>query len=131
MTSYTPRFITKLWFEDNGGLPFILLQPLTYVTDVSHRGTFSVPTGFKTDLASIPRALWSVVSPIGKYDAAAVLHDYLYQTGGVTRAEADATLNEAMGVSGVGRWTRWTIYSGVRVGGWVVWNKYRSSAPPA
>jgi len=31
-----------------------------------------------------------------------------------------------MGVLGVGRFTRWTIYAGVRVGGWVPWNKYRS-----
>jgi hypothetical protein len=88
----------------------------------------AVPTGFKTDLASIPKALWSVLSPIGRYDAPAVLHDHCYQTGGVTGSDADATLNEAMIVCNVGRWTRWTIYAGVRSGGWVTWNRYRSRA---
>lgn len=124
--NYIPRFTTKLQFEDDGGLPFTLLQALTYVTDVEHRGTFSVPACFKTDLASIPRPLWAVLPPVGKYDAAAVVHDYLYQTNGLTRAAADSILLEAMGVLGVGRLTRWLIYSGVRLGGWKPWNAYRA-----
>ena len=37
-----------------------------------------VPTGFVTDLASIPRVFWSVLRPDGEYAYAAVIHDYLY-----------------------------------------------------
>lgn len=132
MIDFTPGFHSKLQFEDDGGLPFTLLSPLRYVTNVDHRGTFDVPAGFHTDLASIPRALWSVLPPVGRYDAAAVVHDFLYQTGAingvaVTRSEADSCLNEAMAVLGVSRWQRWPIYLGVRVGGWVVWNSYRET----
>ena len=128
--TYTPRFCSKLIIEDNGGFPFMLAAILTYVTDVGHIGTFSVPQGFKTDYASIPRALWAVLPPVGKYDAAAVLHDYCYQLGKLhdrplDRGEADAILNEAMQVLNVPTWQRRLIYSGVRVGGWVVWRKYR------
>lgn len=131
--TFEPRFLTPLRFQDDGGLPFTLTDVLTYVTNIDHRGTFSVPVGFKTDLASVPRAFWRVLPPIGKYDAAAVLHDYLYQgailnLGSVTRAQADAVLNEAMGVLGVKGWQRYIIYTGVRVGGSRIWNQYRDAA---
>ena len=91
--------------------------------------TVVVPEGFQTDLASIPRALWSLLPPVGAYDAAAVVHDLLYQrrTAGVDRGLADAVLNEAMGVLGVGTWTRRAIYWGVRLGGLVPWNRYRAA----
>lgn len=123
-------FASKLQFEDDGGLPFTLLQPLKYFTHVIDLGpkklaTITAPTGFKTDLASIPRGLWNILPPVGKYDAAAVIHDYLYQRNGVTRAQADAILFEGMTCLRVSRWQRWAIYLGVRVGGWVVWNNYR------
>ena len=96
-----------------------------------------VPTGFETDFASVPRLLWPVLPPTGKYTAAAVVHDWLYQhpwvvlTGLVVtkilnRAECDGIFNEAMQVLSVGTWTRRTVYSGVRVGGWVTWRKYRA-----
>jgi hypothetical protein len=42
----------------------------------------------------------------------------------VTRSQADMALNEAMQVCQVNRLTRWIIYSGVRLGGWVIWKKY-------
>lgn len=71
-----------------------------------------------TDFASIPRPLWNLLPPTGSYGKAAVVHDTLYRTHGLaTRAEADRVLLEAMKVSGVGFFTRWTIYVGVRVGG--------------
>jgi Protein of unknown function (DUF1353) len=132
-------FLTPLRFEDDGGFPFTLTDELRYRCDVERlRVVIVVKAGFKTDLASIPRALWNILPPVGKYDAAAVLHDCLYQLGGVpylygtiTRAEADAVLLEAMGVLGVSRWQRWTIYAGVRAGGWKVWNKYRAAEQKA
>lgn len=127
---YVPRFITALDVRDDNGLPFTLLNPLRYVTNVDHLGTFEVPAGFKTDYASIPRVLWNVLPPVGAYDKAAVLHDHLYQTGKlhglkVSRGEADAILREAMEVCQVSRVVRWAIYSGVRLGGWRFWRQYR------
>ena len=122
-------FTSKLVFEDDNGLPFTLTQPLTYYSDTTP--TIVVPAGFKTDLASIPRGLWNILPPVGGYDKAAVLHDFLYRNApnNCTRSFADGVLNEAMEVSGVGRFTRWAIYAGIRVGGWVVWNRYRNQAP--
>jgi hypothetical protein len=129
-----PHFTGPLQFQDNGGFPFVLLKALSYVTAVVPRypttrvlgRIITVPAGFKTDLASIPRVLWNVLPPVGSYDAAAVVHDYLYQHNGVTRRQADDILHEAMGVLGVSSAVREAIYLGVRLGGWVTWRRYRS-----
>ena len=125
----TPRFLTKLIVEDDGGA-FVLSQPLVYESAVLE-GLLTVPAGFPTDFASIPRGLWNILPPVGKYDAGAVCHDKLYRDGAVNgtpidRGTADRVLREAMEVSGVGRVQRWLIYSGLRIGGWVVWTRYRS-----
>lgn len=121
------KFLTPLQFEDERGFPLRLLAPLVYQSD-KLGDPITVPTGFETDLASIPRPLWNILPPIGKADRAAVVHDFLYQTAwhGINRSTADAIFNEAMQVVGVGRFARWTIYSGVRIGGWKTWNRYRS-----
>lgn len=101
------------------------------------REVVPVPIGFVTDFASIPRVLWNILPPTGGYGKAAVIHDALYQKRIVTnvagisrfvdRGEADAILKEAMEVLGVGWFTRWTIYSGVRTGGWLAWGRYREA----
>ena len=123
-----PRFLTPLIVRDEGGT-FVLVEPLAYESAVLG-GVLVVPAGFPTDLASIPRGLWNVLPPIGKYDAAAVCHDMLYRAGAfngrpIDRGDADKTLLEAMDVLGVNRIQRWMIYAGLRIGGWVVWNQYR------
>lgn len=90
-------------------------------------GRINVPKGFVTDGASVPRVLWALYPPMdGDYDAAAVLHDFIYQTGhGLTRAEADSLLLDGMRATNTARRKRCCIYLGVRLGGWVTWRRYR------
>lgn len=126
------RFTTDLCFQDNDGLPYTLLTALRYESALLGH-VVVVPAGFKTDLASIPRIAWNVLPKSGRYDRAAVVHDFLYATaaGGITRGQADGVLSEAMGVLGVGAWTRRIIYTAVRVGGWKPWGAYRRGDAPA
>ena len=42
----------------------------------------TVPAGFVTDLASVPRLLWAIVPRDGLHNGAAVVHDFLYQHRG-------------------------------------------------
>lgn len=84
---------------------WILLEPLSY--DVGHLGsgeTITVPAGFVTDFASVPRIFWSIIAPGGLHAAAAVVHDYLYRSeegrARYSRREADAIFLEAMLASG-------------------------------
>ena len=124
-------FWTQLVVRDNGGT-FVVAEPLVYQSVVLG-GLLVVQPGFPTDFASVPRGLWNILPPIGRYDAAAVCHDKLYRDGAfegraIDRGTADRVLLEAMEVYEVNRLQRWLIYAGVRAGGWAAWRRYRS--PP-
>ena len=84
--TFMPRSFTTV-----GKNVFVLRDPLT----ISFKGnlpSITVPAGFITDLASIPKALhwWE-----GKTDASmapAILHDYLYWYQPCSKDEADAVM---------------------------------------
>lgn len=91
-----------------------------------------VPPGFVTDLASVPRAVWSFYPPDGPWAKAAIIHDFLYATKGTgewhthrgitrvapySRKEADDILKEAMADRKVGKWEQGVIWASVRFGG--------------
>ena len=83
-----------------------LLAPLIYTA--SDGTTYTVPKGFTTNFASIPRIFWSIITPTGKWSNASVLHDFLYDNGykiGVSRKKADKIFYDAMIDSGVSRIT--------------------------
>lgn len=84
----------------------------------------TVPAGFVSDFASIPRAFWRVLPPWGEYNRAAVVHDYLYRTHEMTRAEADETFLVIMGALGVASWKRRIMYRAVRWFGGRAWNRW-------
>lgn len=88
-----------------------------------------IPAGMLTDLASIPRIVWNVLPPSGKYGAAAIVHDRLCNTlqitvagkqTEITRARADAILGEAMEVLRVPWIKRFMISSAVAMHRWVM-----------
>ena len=58
---------------------------------------------------------------------AAVVHDYLYVSGGLggryRRAEADAIFREALADLGVPPWKRTLLWAAVRVGGGSGWGR--------
>jgi len=102
----------------NGRQLFELQQSLTFTYGVNGGGwTYTVPKGFVTDFASIPRIFWMVFPPIGKYARAAVIHDYLYRLKGCSRFTADAVFREAMYQLCVPVWKRILIYYAVRIFG--------------
>lgn len=93
-----------------------------YITDAKE--TISVNAGLKTDLASTPRSIWWLLPPFGLYTGAAIVHDQLYTEQPYSRHHCDQILLEAMKAEGVSWITRWTIYSGVVMGGWYAWNEH-------
>ena len=120
-------FKSELLLRDLGdGAHFALIGPLLYQSDRLHDNVF-VPSGFITDFASVPQLFWMILPKVGPWDKAAVLHDFLYLEGGVTRGEADGVFDEAMGVLGIARWKRRVMYLSVRVGGWKPWRRYRAA----
>lgn len=77
----------------------------------------TVPAGFVTDFASIPRGLWNIFPPTGPYAPAAVLHDFMYVRAWGTKAEADKIFRKSMKQLGVPYWKRWSMWAAVRIGG--------------
>jgi hypothetical protein len=78
----------------------------------------TVPAGFETDFASVPRLPFVYLLTGGTARKAAVVHDFLYHKSGVSRDDADAVFLEAMEVSGVSEWRAKLMYAGVRAFGW-------------
>lgn len=78
-----------------------------------------VPAGFISDFASVPRWLWSIYPPTGRYTKAAFLHDFLYKTylPEFTRKDCDVYFLKAMAALKVRKITRNNMYYGVRVFG--------------
>ena len=86
-----------------------------------------VPEGLQTDLGSIPRVLQGIFPKDGKAIFAYILHDYLYTAGMYPRDTTDDILEEAMEALGVDWITRVLVRSGLRIGGWVSWDKHRKN----
>lgn len=120
----------SLMVRDDGDAPLLnrrglQLWQLTedfYFISAYYRMTIKVPKGFVTDLASIPKIPLVYEYLGGIIQREAVIHDYLYSTGEVTREMADMVLLEAMEVTGVPLSKRSLIYNGVRLGGASAYN---------
>ena len=104
------------------GKTFKLLYPFTYRWGKTH---IQVPAGFETDFASIPRFARVLIPKLGKYNKAAVVHDYLYQSdkSPLTRKQADKCFLDGMRDLGVAKWKRTLMYWAVRIGGFLAWKK--------
>lgn len=118
------EFLTKLDVEqvedtgEEGRGTWRLTSPLSYQSDVAGL-TITVPAGFVTDFASVPR-IPMIFDWLGdRGNLAATVHDFLYTAPHPlgSRALADAVLHEALLVQGVGADEAEAIYLGVRVGG--------------
>lgn len=103
------------------GRNYALLRDLVYATEVegvpNKARVLRVPKGFVTDFASIPRGLWNIFPPMGKYNGAAIVHDYLYRKTIWDRSLCDAVFREAMQALGVNWLSRTLIYRAVRLFG--------------
>jgi hypothetical protein len=80
-------------------------------------GQHTVPAGFKTDGASIPRFFWRVIGhPMtSKYAKAAGVHDYLYvyHPAGSSKAHADQVFFHVLIDEGVPEWRAKIMYRAV------------------
>ena len=83
----------------------------------------TVPKGFVTDGASVPRIFWNLRPPFGLYGEAAVIHDYLYRWQRFTRRQSDDTFLEGMRVKGTPKLIYMVIWAAVRLFGASAWRR--------
>lgn len=108
------------------GVHWVLKSQLDYwMNDENGSSVISIPAGFVTDFASVPRIFWNIFPPWGRYGNGSILHDWLYTKQEFTRARSDRIFLDAMAALGVNWISRWTIYLALRSGGWIAWNQHR------
>lgn len=109
-----------------------LLAPVTYRGDA---GIYTVPEGYVTDFATVPRLLWIFMPPSGRWNQAAVIHDWLisealtgkaseercivdptgdHAIGPPTAVEVDAEFRGALKALRIWLPQRWLMWAGVR-----------------
>ncbi len=113
----------KLEFIEGKRPMWRTLEPVIFSDALS---SFTIPEGFQSDLASVPRALWPIFPPYGNHLRAAIVHDWLYSNRLIARGRADALFLAAMKAYGTAGWRRWVMYLAVRAFGWMAW---KANAP--
>ena len=99
-------------------------NPFMFESDVLN-STVTVPKGFITDFATVPKKLHNIIGPSDTcIREAAVVHDYMYSklTNVYSRKQADQTLVEGMIVLCAAWWKRNLVYAAVRLFGGSHWN---------
>lgn len=109
-----------------------VINSFTYfIGSIPSKEWVTIPKGYLTDGASVPRVFWSLLPPWGKYGQAVVVHDYLCEHPyietvkgpvEIDRKRVDEILEESLRVLNVPAWKRRLMMSGV--------NSYRVLARP-
>ncbi|MFA5430099.1 MAG: DUF1353 domain-containing protein [Candidatus Omnitrophota bacterium] len=130
------EILTPLDYRDMGnGLEVKLIAPfLVRLIEHYHDGTIEirlieVPAEFISDLASVPRLAQGLIPRFGKWNAGAVVHDWLYVHGkiegrAITQARADRIFLAIMRATKVG-WRKTPMFIAVRMGGKSMWDANR------
>lgn len=128
-----PKFLTDLKVQLKNGSDSIwdLIDCLVYKSDllkeiVDVPGDFKNGDYFETDFASVPRIpiAYNLFGNRAHYES--VIHDFLYCKDSkpvVSRKTADEVFLEAMKLRGKSWFVRYSMYSGVRLGGWTAYHK--------
>lgn len=109
-----------------GGKEWKVTDELVWEVGVIGSGKFvTVQVGFRTDLGSIPRVFWPIISPHGQPQLqACVAHDFLYRKprhrllGCRTKREVDREFRHMMVALGTPTWRVWSMWAAVRLAFW-------------
>lgn len=90
--------------------------PLIFAS-IEQGKTFTVPAGFVSDFASVPRVPFAFWLTGDTAHEAAVVHDWLYVSKIVDKKTADKVFLEAMKETGVAWWRRSVMWAAVALFG--------------
>lgn len=121
----TSKFTEELLVESQGDQWILRRAFKFYYEKTSENGAIIridvvIPEGFVTDFASTPRLLYPIFPPIGIYNKAAMVHDFLYSKDCplvIKRKNADLFFLQAMEVLETPRLIRKLMFFAVRLFG--------------
>jgi len=120
MSKFTEKLVVSL---EKDGTHWQLEKDFQYYTQLfGDRVYITVPTGFRTDFASIPKIFHSFIKDKDKYNKASVVHDWLYHSKQFDRKTADKIFLEAMTVLNIHPIKRYIFYWAVRLFGGLRWS---------
>lgn len=123
-----PAFLDRLDFHLEGEV-VVLDRPLRYRSGDAR--VFTVPAGFRNDLASVPAWLRSLAPSWQQTARAGVLHDCLYrwfEVWSVSRADSDALFHEALRVDRTDAFRAWLLWKAVALFGGAAWKRWRRTS---
>lgn len=129
MTHHTVEFFDKFCISPDKGYVYKLGNKVeVQVDDV----VITIPKNFQTDLASIPRWYWSILSPNNStLIAPAILHDYLYACDNYfNQQQADEIFYYALIKNGASNSVAYRMYIAVRLFGEAHYHKGQACPPP-
>lgn len=88
---------------------------------------YTIPKGFTTDFASVPKMFWFLIPPMGKHNRAALLHDYLCWSNKKTRKETDRIFYTVLREHGVSTFRCKAMYYSVRLYAKIFISTYKKS----
>lgn len=129
--------LSKIWILEEEVAVKVNSEELSKIVGIQ------IPSGFKFDLSTIPRFLWSIIAPFELSIIAPLVHDFIYVNKGkmtinenkmITKSETDETFNlsrleadsiflDHMKQEGIGKIKRWVAYFGVRLFGGFFWKE--------
>jgi len=117
-----PKFFVVGQFFYNGewdGENWITLTKIEFTINLEK---FTIPAGFVTDFASVPRIARGVVNRIGRGVIAYVIHDWLRKDiqQEISTKTSDKALYKFMRLLGESRYNSKKVYYGLRMFGWAV-----------
>lgn len=119
--SHRQRNLSRLTISPNGNYNYIVVQDYVFYSSITGE-TYTIPSGFITDGASIPRVLWSVFGGpfCPKNMEASIQHDFLINIG-VEGSQRDLQFYSTLVNNNTDKWKARLMYLGV-----VVWRKAKS-----
>jgi len=118
-------FLTQLRVEVINDITFQLTSDFYVMLECIEEVV--IPEGFVTDFASVPRLPIVYLAVGNKGHKAAVLHDWLYQTGKYSRANCDSYFYHALREAGVSYFHAWAMYTAVRLAGGKYYNSVKDN----
>jgi hypothetical protein len=112
------QFISSACIRPYYGYHYLTCHPLeVWIND----RLLIIPDEFETDLATIPRVAWPIISPMhSSLIRPALLHDWLYNNDeGYSRLESDLIFYGALRDEHISRLQADIIYYSVRTTGWL------------
>jgi hypothetical protein len=111
----------SLYYQDDRPHRWMLLKDVVW--ELTNGDTITIPAGYTTDFASVPRVFRGFVWGTGRQNLAVLIHDWLYDNRIGTRLAADREMLYWLLKAGCSTLKAYAMYYACRIGGKSWWDK--------